>query len=192
MKVFVYLWFVCAGGCDTSNNDRNNVETQRKGVIIVYFPNTEDLYNCVNQNIVELENDDRKSKWKKSNWKERMIANGRIGKVVPIRVAAVHICLPNSHLFKVVANVFGMASKALNVRTKIHLGHPTEIRYKLQQYGKCSIKLIERTYRSSSKIDNRYNDGDSHCDRNLDRESYREKENQSQQYFVIRDDWRKN
>jgi hypothetical protein len=119
LKVFLYLWFVCGGGCDTSNNGRNNVETQRKGIIIVYFPNPKDMNN------------------KKSNWNERLTANARFAKVVPLRVAAVHFCLPDSHLFKVIASVFGMTSKALNVRTKIHLGHPTEIRYKLQQYGKC-------------------------------------------------------
>jgi hypothetical protein len=139
LKVFLYLAFVCVGGSDTSDNDRNNLETQRKGVIIVGFPNEADVYNS-NDN--DDENDYRK---------ERLEANHRIGKCVPLRVVAVHLCLPNSYKFKVLASFYGIASKASTARTKIHLGNPTEYRYKLQQYGKCWIIMVENPYQSSSK-----------------------------------------
>jgi hypothetical protein len=101
------------------------LETQQKGVVVVYFPNPQVLYNS-------NENDS-----KKKDWKERLEANHRISKCVPIRVVAVHLCLPNSYIFKLLASVYGAASKGSTTRTKIHIGNPIEIRYKLQQFGKC-------------------------------------------------------
>ena len=50
MKVFLYLWYVVVGGDDISNNDSNNIETQRKGIIIVIFPSGRDVYNNINDN----------------------------------------------------------------------------------------------------------------------------------------------
>ena len=50
MKVFLYLWYVVVGGDDISNNDSNNIETQRKGIIIVIFPNGRDVYNINDNN----------------------------------------------------------------------------------------------------------------------------------------------
>jgi hypothetical protein len=127
LKVFLYLNFVVVGGCDTSNNDRNNVETQRKGIIIIGFPNEHDVYTS-------HENDNYSvAQWRK----ERLEANTLIAKVTPIRIAAIHICLPYTNKYRVLTSFYGIALKALNARAKIHCGKPIEINYKLQQYGKC-------------------------------------------------------
>jgi hypothetical protein len=132
LKVALYVNFACIGGSDTCNNDRNNVETQCKGIVVVCLPNVLDEYDSKEN---DNQNNDKQSM---AQWSmERVEANALIEKVVPLRVAAVHICLPNSHKFKVLASVLGIVSKASNARTKIHLGNPIEIRYKLQQYGKC-------------------------------------------------------
>jgi hypothetical protein len=68
LKVFLYLKFACVGGCDTSNNDRNNVETQRKGIVVVvvvvvvgfatYLYSSNENDNKINND--ELENDDNR------------------------------------------------------------------------------------------------------------------------------------
>jgi hypothetical protein len=148
--VFLYLWFVCVGGDDTSNNDSNNVETQRKGIVIVGFPSGQDVFNINESDNNDLySNDDAAIKAKANEnhttaqWtKNRLEANSIIAKVVPLRVAAIHMCLPNSRIFKVVASVYGIALKVWSARTKIHLGNPIEIRYKLQQYGKyCGANM---------------------------------------------------
>ena len=139
MKVFLYLTFVCVGGC------KNDTETQRKGiVVVVYFPlclypyynaNTNTNTNT-NTNENELENNGKKDTVNIAQWtKERMEAISLVCKVTPSRVAAIHICLPNSNKFKALASFYGVALKASNARTKLHLGNPIEIRYKLQQYG---------------------------------------------------------
>jgi hypothetical protein len=139
MKVFLYLWFVCVGGCDTSNNDINNAETQRRGIVVVVFPSGQHVYDTVNDE-QELEKKDDKKAANEHNTtkrtKERLSVNSIIAKVVPLRVAAIHICLPNSQIFGVVASFYGIALKLWNARTRIHLGNPIEIRYKLQQHGK--------------------------------------------------------
>ena len=155
MKVFLYLWYVCAGGCDTSNNDRNNLETQQKGIVIVDFPSGQDLYDS-NEN-AELD------QWAT----HRLKANDRILKVIPLRIAAIHINLPNPQIFKSLASVYSTTLNVWNARTKLHLGDPIEIRYKLQQYGKCWIIMVEKPYRSSSDR----NRGQMGHDRNLGRES---------------------
>ena len=66
----------------------------------------------------------------------RLEANKIIAKVVPLRVASIHICLPNSNKFKLLSSIYGIILKRWNARARIHLGNPLEIRYKLQQYGK--------------------------------------------------------
>jgi hypothetical protein len=138
LKVALYVNFACVGGTDICNNDNNNVETLCKGIVVVCLPNIHDGYNSketVNQNNDKLESNDNQSL---AQWSmERVEANALIEKVVPLRVAAVHICLPNSYKFKVLASFYDVASKTSTARTKIHLGNPIEIRYKLQQYGKC-------------------------------------------------------
>jgi hypothetical protein len=70
-----------------------------------------------------------------------LAVNKILANVVPQRIAAIHICLPNSQIFGLVASFYGIALKLWNARTRIHLGNPTEIRYKLQQYGKCMLEI---------------------------------------------------
>jgi hypothetical protein len=146
LKVFLYLWFVCVGGSDTSNNDRNNVETQRKGIIIVDFPSGQDVHNSYEddeKNNDELENDNKKPNFTLAQWAtHRLEANAIIAEVIPLRIAAMHVCLPNSPILQSLASNYGIALKALNARTKMHSGNPIEIRYELQQYGKCWNKMV--------------------------------------------------
>ncbi|MGK3759204.1 MAG: hypothetical protein ACI8RD_011521 [Bacillariaceae sp.] len=135
MKVYIYINFISVGGSDTSNNDRNNVETQRKGIVVVAYS-----INLSNSN--ENDNENNNNELAYIDRMERMKAYYILGKVVPQRMAAMHICLPNVQIFGVVASFYGIAFKLFNARTSIHArtklyaGNPIEIRYKLQQHGK--------------------------------------------------------
>ncbi|MGK3753048.1 MAG: hypothetical protein ACI8RD_005355 [Bacillariaceae sp.] len=133
MKVFLYFFFASGGGCDyTSNNDRTNVGAQSNGGIIVV------AFSAQLNHSNETDNQNKKLNFNLAQWrKERLEANALIATVAPLRIAAIHVCLPNSNKFKLLASVYGIALKVWNARTKIHLGNPIEIRYKLQQYGKC-------------------------------------------------------
>ena len=123
-KIWLYLFFVCIGGSDISNNDKNNLETQQKGVVMVNFPT----------HYVNNTKDARK----------RLDSFSRIAQCIPVRIVAVHFCVPNSHLFQflnsVLNSVYGTSSRPLIPRVRFHLGNPIEIRYKLQQFGKYFIR----------------------------------------------------
>ncbi|OEU10954.1 hypothetical protein FRACYDRAFT_246827, partial [Fragilariopsis cylindrus CCMP1102] len=146
MKVFLYLWSVCVG----SGDDTYHAETQRRGVIIVIFPSGQQVYDTVNdarqlENNNKKDDDDDNAIHNTTKYtKERLSVNHILAKLVPQRMTAIHICLPNSQIFGLVASFYGIALKSWNARTRIHLGNPTEIRYKLQQYG-IPIELIPST-----------------------------------------------
>ena len=140
MKVFLYLWSVCVG----SGDDTYHAETQRRGVIIVIFPSGQQVYDTVNdarqlENNNKKDDDDNAIHNTTKYTKERLSVNHILAKLVPQRMTAIHICLPNSQIFGLVASFYGIALKSWNARTRIHLGNPTEIRYKLQQYGKLKF-----------------------------------------------------
>ena len=123
-KIWLYLFFVCIGGSDISNNDKNNLETQQKGVVMVNFP-------------TPYGNDIKHAR-------KRLDSFSRIAQCIPVRIVAVHFCVPNSHRFKflnsVLNSVYGTSSRPLIPRVRFHLGNPIEIRYKLQQFGKYFIR----------------------------------------------------
>ena len=123
-KIWLYLFFVCIGGSDISNNDKNNLETQQKGVVMVIFP-------------IPYGNDIK-------NARERLDSLSRTLQSIPIRIVALHFCVPDSHLFKFLNTVYGTSSRPLIPRVRFHLGNPIEILYKLQQFGKYFIKAREQ------------------------------------------------
>ncbi|OEU14423.1 hypothetical protein FRACYDRAFT_240962 [Fragilariopsis cylindrus CCMP1102] len=118
-KIWLYLFFVCICGSDISNNDKNNLETQQKGVVMVNFP-------------TPYGNDIKDAR-------KRLDSISRIAQCIPVRIVAVHFCVPNSHLSQflnsVLNSVYGTSSRPLIPRVRFHLGNPIEIRYKLQQFG---------------------------------------------------------
>uniref|UniRef100_A0A7S4ENT3 DUF6824 domain-containing protein n=1 Tax=Pseudo-nitzschia australis TaxID=44445 RepID=A0A7S4ENT3_9STRA len=124
LKVLFYLWFVLSGGSDIANNDINNIETQRKGAIAVIFPSFAHMQYSNNSNVMK----------NLKFLKERTEINAVVGGVIPIRITAVHICLPRSSLSQI-ASSFVLHLKQYSTRLRIHLGDPLEIRYKLQGYG---------------------------------------------------------
>jgi hypothetical protein len=133
LRCFFYLWYVICGGSDTSNNDLNNVETQRKGVVVVAMPSQMHLEYGVNENLLHKVNFIR----------NRAAMNAFAAEVIPIRLAAIHLCFPKNTFTQIVSS-FGSALAAYNSRTKVHLGMPVELRYQLQQFG-IPVELIPST-----------------------------------------------
>ena len=128
-----YLWFVLSGGSDIANNDINNIETQRKGGIVVVFPS-----------FTHMKYGDSTNALTKIKFiKYRSELNATVAKVIPIRLTAVHICLPQSSLSLIASN-FVLNLQQWSTRTRIHLGNPLEIRYQLQGYG-IPTELIPAT-----------------------------------------------
>lgn len=135
LKVFIYIWIVASGGCDTSTHDLNNVESQRKGTIVVIFPSST-LHVYSDGDVAEPS--------QKKFLRDRVTANAIVAKVTPMRLAAIHVCLPNKPVYHIVSHLYGMVLAKWNSRTKIHLGNPLELRYCLQGYG-IPIELIPST-----------------------------------------------
>uniref|UniRef100_A0A7S4ENX2 DUF6824 domain-containing protein n=1 Tax=Pseudo-nitzschia australis TaxID=44445 RepID=A0A7S4ENX2_9STRA len=142
LKVLFYLWFVLSGGSDIANNDINNIETQRKGAIAVIFPSFAHKQYNNNSNVM------RNIKF----LKQRSEINAVVGGVIPIRITAIHICLPRSSRFQIVSS-FVLQLKQYSTRIRIHLGDPLEIRYKLQGYG-IPAEFIPATDAGNIKIVN--------------------------------------
>eukprot|EP00536_Pseudo-nitzschia_multiseries_P003472 jgi/Psemu1/236728/estExt_Genewise1.C_540002 len=133
LRVFFYLWFVLCGGADIAKNDLNNIETQRKGVVCMVFPSVQHMGYANNDNIL----------WKIKFLTDRVSATAAVAEVIPLRITAIHICLPKSAVTQV-GLTFAKTLKAWNARTKIHLGHPLELKYALQGYG-IPTELIPST-----------------------------------------------
>jgi hypothetical protein len=133
LKCIFYLGYVLCGGSDTSNNDLNNVETQRKGVVVVIMPSHMHLEYGVNENFLQ----------KVEFVRNRAAMHKIVAEAMPMRVAASHLCFPKNTLTKIIAS-FGSESVAYHLRTKVHLGTPVELRYQLQQFG-IPVDLIPST-----------------------------------------------
>jgi len=138
LKVGFYILNACVGGCDTTNNDFNNIECHRKGLIIISF--------------VHL-NSDTVSKFNLKLIKDKLSAQMMIAQAIPIRMVGNHVCYPNTQAYRVRGKVVGMANSVWNSRTKIHLGNPIEWRYALQGYG-IPTEIIPSTDTGTIKLDN--------------------------------------
>jgi len=137
LKVHFYLFNACVGGYDTTDNDFNNIECHQKGVVIVYFPSWHHGIETA------------KSKLQKTkNQVQRMVVQ-----IVPIRVVCVHLCFPNTQVYRVYGKVAAMTLPAWKLpRIKIHLGTPVEWRYALQAYG-IPTEIIPSTHTGNVKLD---------------------------------------
>ena len=124
----------CIDSFDTTNNDFDNIESLRRGLVIVSFINLNHYMGAkMVYRIVTL--------------------NAKIAQTVPIRLVCVHICYPNTEVYKVRGKVVGMVTSVLNSRIKIHLGNLVEWRYALQGYG-IPTEIIPLTDTGTIKLDN--------------------------------------
>jgi len=139
LKVIFYLLNACIDSSDTTNNDFNNIECLRKGLIIV---------SCVPSNsyIASTESN-------KEIQRVRLSSKARVTKIVPIRLACVHMCYPNTQMYRFNGRVFGLVASFLNSRTKIHLGNPVEWRYALRTYG-IPTEILPVSNTGTIKLDN--------------------------------------
>lgn len=65
----------------------------------------------------------------------RAIINKTVGNIVPVRMPAVHMCLPNLTWANALTSKFQMVLSNWQPRTKFHFGTHVELRYQLQGYG---------------------------------------------------------
>ena len=124
----------CIDSCDITNNDFNNIESLRKGFIYLNVG-----FISSNNNIASA--------------KCRASSSVRMVQAVPIRLVCIHLCYPNTELYKIRGKVVGMIASVFNSRTKIHLGNPIEWQYALQGYG-IPIEIIPFTNTGTIKLDN--------------------------------------
>ena len=99
-----------------------NIETQRKGVILIVWPGGSG-----------------------KDWKKRQFPDARARhlvsmrhEVVPIRYAGYHYCMPDNRVFRLIrsfAVLFGGIGSQTKARMKLHIGEDIELRYKLESYG---------------------------------------------------------
>ena len=129
----------CIDSFDTTTNDLNNIECLRKGYVIVSCVPLNSYIGLTKSNL-ELQ--------------RTLISTKRmIVQAVPIRMVSVHLCYPNTEVYRIVGKVASMASSIWNSRTKIHFGNPIEWQYALQSYG-IPIKLIPISNTGTIKLDN--------------------------------------
>ena len=108
----------------------------------MYFPNH-----------LLFDNDGEISKEQRESQKNRILNQGIIAVIVPVRLTCIHLCLPNTQVYRITGKIIGMALAAWNSRTKIHLGNPIEWRYALQAYG-IPTEIIPSTDTGNIKLDN--------------------------------------
>jgi len=116
-KILIYIWIGTIG-----DNDFDHLETQHAGAIVILKPT------------YQTQNEERQGSLLQKV-KARVEANALVASVIPVRVAAMHICLPNSPLATILASLFSMHLGMWLPRVKFHFGNPLEQRYQLQGYG---------------------------------------------------------
>ena len=131
----------CIDSCDTTNTDFNNIESLQKGFVYLKVPHFPS-----NNYIASAKSDLKRAR-------EVASAYTRIAQAVPVRVVCMHLCFPNTEVYKIVGKIVGMACSVFNSRTKIHLGNPVEWQYALQGYG-IPTGIIPVTDTGTIKLDN--------------------------------------
>jgi len=121
LKVYLYIWSSVLGGCEIVNNDLEQLETQRKGVIVVFFPGFEHVNQTMRSDY--------------SYTRMRTNTNKIVGSIVPVRMAAVHMCLPDIPWANALSSMFELILSQWLPRTKFHFGNHVELRYQLQGFG---------------------------------------------------------
>jgi len=125
LRVILYLCASALGLCDVINNDFDSIETQQKGLVFVYLPKFQELQadRTLESSLLWI--------------KQRFDIILMVVNIIPVRVCAVHACLPNKPLAKAIHSLITAASLMSRFlpRTKFHFGDPVELRYQLQGYG---------------------------------------------------------
>jgi hypothetical protein len=125
----IYLWVV--GSYD--------VESQRRGLVLISLSGPK-----VTDGIIQSQSQDKKVKEKEDSDSQeaqkfhasRMATHVLCASSVPFRVSAIHLCLPQKPMYKILKSIYGVAiGSRWNSRVKFHLGESIELRYELQQYG---------------------------------------------------------
>jgi len=135
LKVLIYLWVVAA----------DDVESQRNGMIVISYSGpkitTDESGHWVNSK--------KHKKFHQSRVKTHVI----VVSAVPMRVTAVHFCLPLSTLVQVFTQIYKMAMGPWSSRVKFHMGESIELRYQLKGYG-IPVELIPATDTGNVKQQN--------------------------------------
>jgi len=129
LKVYIYMY----GGVFT-NNDVGHLESQRKGVVVIVIPGHKVLGNDTMRDL------ERRLSWIISRGK----INDFVGSIIPMRIVAAHICLPEDAITRTLTSVYTMILSSWLPKVKFHFGNALELRYKLQGYG-IPIELIPST-----------------------------------------------
>ncbi len=114
------------GGDNIIDNDSNQLETQRKGVVVVFFPSPNHVQN----------------NFSLARAKARVETLGLLLRTIPLRVVSMHYCLPDIPWVRTLSSVLVLSKLA--PRSKYHFGNNLELRYQLQGYG-LPTELIPNT-----------------------------------------------
>ncbi|OEU23355.1 hypothetical protein FRACYDRAFT_233528 [Fragilariopsis cylindrus CCMP1102] len=120
IKAYFYFWMVAS----------NDVETQQKGVVFLVYPT--------------ISKKDGGSGSSKGATISQMMLPNQIDRILhkkcneaaPIRIAAVHFCLPNTPFFHLLRSVMTMTLPvSYRNRLKFHVGEGIELQYILKGFG---------------------------------------------------------
>ena len=120
IKAYFYFWMVAS----------NDVETQQKGVVFLVYPTIS-------------KKDGGSGSSKGATISQMMLPNQtdrilhkKCNEAAPIRIAAVHFCLPNTPFFHLLRSVMTMTLPvSYRNRLKFHVGEGIELQYILKGFG---------------------------------------------------------
>ena len=110
-----------------------DVESQRKGMVVLSYSGPK----------ITVEEEEKNTKQQKFH-QSRVTTHVTVASSVPMRVAAIHFCLPDTTLHHILTRIYGMALGNYGTRVKFHLGQSIELRYQLRGYG-IPTELIPST-----------------------------------------------
>uniref|UniRef100_A0A7S4AGI2 DUF6824 domain-containing protein n=1 Tax=Pseudo-nitzschia australis TaxID=44445 RepID=A0A7S4AGI2_9STRA len=106
LKSYFYFWMSAS----------EDIESQQKGVIFLVWPGTDGMRQIPNQTDRTL--------------------HDKCNAASPIRIAAVHFCLPNTPFFHLLRSIMARTlGKTYRLRLKFHVGEGVEMQYVLKSYG---------------------------------------------------------
>ena len=127
LKILIYLWVTAA----------EDVESQRKGLVLISYIGPKITVADNGTNV-------KQQKFHMS----RVITHVVVAGAVPMRVAAIHFCLPD--IFPILTKIYAMAFGKWNAYLKFHVGKTIELRYQLKGYG-IPVELIPSTVTGNVK-----------------------------------------
>ena len=111
----------------------SDVETQRRGAVALSFVGPKVLPDVV------------PSQKQLRYHQSRIAAHTATSNAVPLRCIAIHGCLPDQYIYRILEPMYTMTmGAALSSKVKIHMGELTEFKYHLKSYG-IPIELIPLT-----------------------------------------------